>query len=192
MPDSEPAVLLIAGSPSDLDLVLQTQEVLDRLEIHSEIRVQSAHRTPEVAEAVTRILETRADIDRVLSHAKKDEDAGHEDDEEDDPYEDLRTAAGDLKKSLAGMEKRLRKPPDTKGIIAADNALSRIRTLYFLMSSSWDAPTTSQMDQMGTFDRDSCLQTGSCGKVISARREHFTRTSPPGSPTTYELISWWD
>ena len=47
MPDTEPAVLLIAGSPSDLDLVLNTQEVLDRLEIRNEIRVQSAHRTPE-------------------------------------------------------------------------------------------------------------------------------------------------
>jgi hypothetical protein len=100
-----------------------------------------------VAEAVTRILETRDDIDRVLALAKKDDDA---DDEEDDPYDTLRKAAGDLKKSLAGMEKRLREPPDTKGIIARDNALSRIRQLYFLMSSSWDAPTPSQMDQMGT------------------------------------------
>ncbi|MCZ6832749.1 MAG: hypothetical protein O7F11_03295 [Acidobacteria bacterium] len=100
-----------------------------------------------VAEAVTRIMETRDDIDRVLAHAKKDDDA---DDEEDDPYDTLRKAAGDLKKSLAEMEKRLREPPDTKGIIARDNALSRIRQLYFLMSSSWDAPTPSQMDQLGT------------------------------------------
>ncbi|MBW2279244.1 MAG: 5-(carboxyamino)imidazole ribonucleotide mutase [Deltaproteobacteria bacterium] len=49
MADSEPAVLLIAGSPSDLDLVLRSQEMLDRLQIRSEIRVQSAHRTPEAA-----------------------------------------------------------------------------------------------------------------------------------------------
>lgn len=47
MPDTEPSVLLIAGSPSDLDLVLRSQEVLDRLQLRSEIRVQSAHRTPE-------------------------------------------------------------------------------------------------------------------------------------------------
>ncbi len=101
-----------------------------------------------VAEAVTRILETREDIDRVLAHAKKDDD----EDDDDDPYEDLRKAAVDLKKSLAGMEKRLREPPDTKGIIAADNALSRIRRIYFLMSSSWDAPTPSQMEQLDTVD----------------------------------------
>lgn len=42
-------VLLLAGSPSDLGLVLTCQETLDSLEIGSEIRVQSAHRTPELA-----------------------------------------------------------------------------------------------------------------------------------------------
>lgn len=48
MPDARtPAVLLVAGSPSDLDLVLTTQETLERLQIPSEIRVLSAHRTPE-------------------------------------------------------------------------------------------------------------------------------------------------
>ena len=42
-----PRVLLLAGSPSDLDLVLSCQETLDALEVSSEIRVQSAHRTPD-------------------------------------------------------------------------------------------------------------------------------------------------
>ena len=44
-------VLLLAGSPSDLDLVLECQQTLERLEIGSEIRVQSAHRTPEAVAA---------------------------------------------------------------------------------------------------------------------------------------------
>ena len=43
-----PPVLLLAGSPSDLDLVLTCQETLDSLEIGCEIRVQSAHRTPDL------------------------------------------------------------------------------------------------------------------------------------------------
>lgn len=43
-----PPVLLLAGSPSDLDLVLTCQETLESLEIGSEIRVQSAHRTPDM------------------------------------------------------------------------------------------------------------------------------------------------
>ena len=42
-----PPVLLLAGSPSDLDLVLTSQETLEALEIGSEIRVQSTHRTPD-------------------------------------------------------------------------------------------------------------------------------------------------
>ena len=47
-------VLLLAGSPNDLDLVLRCQETLDELEIASDIRVQSAHRTPEaVAQTVS-------------------------------------------------------------------------------------------------------------------------------------------
>jgi 5-(carboxyamino)imidazole ribonucleotide mutase len=45
-------VLLLAGSPSDLDLVLEAEALLEELGIASQIRVASAHRTPElVAEA---------------------------------------------------------------------------------------------------------------------------------------------
>lgn len=48
-----PLVLLLAGSPSDLDWVLRCQATLDELEIPSAIRVQSAHRTPDaLAETV--------------------------------------------------------------------------------------------------------------------------------------------
>ena len=46
---SQAAVLLIAGSPSDLDLVLDAQETLESLGIPSAIRVLSAHRTPDLA-----------------------------------------------------------------------------------------------------------------------------------------------
>ncbi len=50
---SHPVVLLLAGSPSDLDLVLDCQETLDELSIPSTIRVLSAHRTPnETADCV--------------------------------------------------------------------------------------------------------------------------------------------
>jgi 5-(carboxyamino)imidazole ribonucleotide mutase len=45
-------VLLLAGSPSDLGLVLTCQEALEDLGLSSEIRVESAHRTPE------RVVET--------------------------------------------------------------------------------------------------------------------------------------
>jgi 5-(carboxyamino)imidazole ribonucleotide mutase len=45
-------VLLLVGSPSDLDAVLECEQVLGELGISSSIRVNSAHRTPdEAAEA---------------------------------------------------------------------------------------------------------------------------------------------
>jgi 5-(carboxyamino)imidazole ribonucleotide mutase len=42
-------VLLICGSPSDLDRVLESERVLAELGIASRIRVVSAHRTPDAA-----------------------------------------------------------------------------------------------------------------------------------------------
>ncbi len=48
-----PAVLLVCGSPNDLDLVLDCEDALTELEIGSTVRVLSAHRTPdEAADAV--------------------------------------------------------------------------------------------------------------------------------------------
>jgi phosphoribosylaminoimidazole carboxylase PurE protein len=53
MPGASPSVLLICGSPSDLDLVLDCEESLGELEIASQVRVLSAHRTPdETAETI--------------------------------------------------------------------------------------------------------------------------------------------
>jgi 5-(carboxyamino)imidazole ribonucleotide mutase len=46
---SQPVVLLLAGSTSDLDLVLDCRETLDALGIPNTIRIVSAHRTPEAA-----------------------------------------------------------------------------------------------------------------------------------------------
>jgi 5-(carboxyamino)imidazole ribonucleotide mutase len=69
MPEAnDPAVLLVAGSPSDLDLVLLTQETLDRLGIGSEIRVLSAHRTPDqVAELARGAAD--AGFDAIVAYA---------------------------------------------------------------------------------------------------------------------------
>jgi len=47
MSASSPSVLLICGSPSDLDVVLDCEEALAELEVTSLVRVLSAHRTPD-------------------------------------------------------------------------------------------------------------------------------------------------
>jgi 5-(carboxyamino)imidazole ribonucleotide mutase len=50
-------VLLVCGSPSDLDPVLDCRDALAELEIGSEIRVVSAHRTPDLATETIRKAE---------------------------------------------------------------------------------------------------------------------------------------
>lgn len=52
-------VLLMCGSPSDLDLVLDCQASLESLGISSEIRVASAHRTPDLAADLARKAESQ-------------------------------------------------------------------------------------------------------------------------------------
>lgn len=60
MPNSQltkhdkPVVAILTGSPSDLPVVLEGRDVLDALDIPSDVRVLSAHRTPdETAQYIT-------------------------------------------------------------------------------------------------------------------------------------------
>jgi 5-(carboxyamino)imidazole ribonucleotide mutase len=53
MSQAQPSVLMICGSPSDLDTVLDCEDALADLHIPSVVRVLSAHRTPdETAETI--------------------------------------------------------------------------------------------------------------------------------------------
>jgi 5-(carboxyamino)imidazole ribonucleotide mutase len=47
MSPTSPTVLLICGSPSDLDLLLDCEDTLTELQVRSSVRVLSAHRTPD-------------------------------------------------------------------------------------------------------------------------------------------------
>lgn len=42
-----PVIAILTGSPSDLPVVLKARDVLDELDIPSDVRVLSAHRTPK-------------------------------------------------------------------------------------------------------------------------------------------------
>ena len=46
-----PRVAILTGSPSDLEVVRQAQATLEKLGIISELKVLSAHRTPELVQA---------------------------------------------------------------------------------------------------------------------------------------------
>jgi hypothetical protein len=94
-----------------------------------------------VTSAIERIRQTRTDIDAVLAKQKKDDDAPAAD-KAPDP---IAKAAGDLKKKLDAMEKRLWVPPQTKGIVAETDVQSKISYPMYSLQSSWDAPTPSQL-----------------------------------------------
>jgi 5-(carboxyamino)imidazole ribonucleotide mutase len=54
-----PLVGIITGSASDLPVVHQTVTILDKLEIPNEVRVISAHRTPDAVDEYARTAEDR-------------------------------------------------------------------------------------------------------------------------------------
>ena len=60
MPDSpQPLVAILTGSPNDVAKVAKAQEALDQLGVASELRVLSAHRTPELTVQYVRDAEAR-------------------------------------------------------------------------------------------------------------------------------------
>jgi photosystem II stability/assembly factor-like uncharacterized protein len=95
-----------------------------------------------VTSAIVRIRQTRTDIDAITAKQKKDDDEPAPADKAPDP---ITKAAGDLKKKLDAMEKRLWVPPKTKGIVAETDVQSKISYPLFSLQSSWDAPTPSQL-----------------------------------------------
>ncbi len=59
MPEIHPLVAILTGSPNDVPKVVKAQEALSRLGIASELRVLSAHRTPELTVDYVRDAESR-------------------------------------------------------------------------------------------------------------------------------------
>ncbi|MDQ3283430.1 MAG: hypothetical protein M3Q69_18680, partial [Acidobacteriota bacterium] len=88
-----------------------------------------------VTTALERIQKTRTDIDAATAKLKKDDDdqpAAAK--KEPDP---LAKSAGALKEKLDAMERRLRTPPNTKGIVADTDLWAKITYPLYAMQSSW-------------------------------------------------------
>ncbi|HEX8618065.1 MAG TPA: hypothetical protein VF911_10810, partial [Thermoanaerobaculia bacterium] len=97
-----------------------------------------AGRLQEVAvEAIERIRKTRTDIDAVALKLRKDDPAA-------DPDPLVKTGET-LKEKLDKIERRLWSPPNTVGIVADTDVLSKIGYPLYGMQSSWDAPTEAQL-----------------------------------------------
>jgi 5-(carboxyamino)imidazole ribonucleotide mutase len=59
MPNNKRFVAVLMGSDSDLDIMKYTVEVLDSLSIPREVRITSAHRTPEATHAYVKEADQR-------------------------------------------------------------------------------------------------------------------------------------
>ena len=59
MSEKRPFVAILMGSDSDLPVMRSTMEVLDRFSIAKEVKITSAHRTPEATKAYIKDAEAR-------------------------------------------------------------------------------------------------------------------------------------
>jgi photosystem II stability/assembly factor-like uncharacterized protein len=97
-----------------------------------------AGRLQETAtEAIDRISRTRADIDTAAARLRKDDPAATPD--------PLVKQGETLKEKLDKMERRLRTPPQTPGIVADTDVFSKIGYPIYSLQSSWAPPTESQL-----------------------------------------------
>ncbi|MGE3166612.1 MAG: WD40/YVTN/BNR-like repeat-containing protein [Planctomycetota bacterium] len=90
-------------------------------------------RIGEVRGDLTRVTEKSVQRDRQLGVKRK---AGEE--------TELAQRVQQLRKGLDEVEKRLRKPDESKGILADDTALDLLYRASWFLGSSWDAPTAAQ------------------------------------------------
>jgi hypothetical protein len=98
----------------------------------------------EASDALERIQKARADIDAISAKVTKD------DEKEPDA---LVKSGKELKEKLAKLERRLWTPPDTKGIVADTDVLSRLSYPLDALQSSWDAPTAAQLEYVARAER---------------------------------------
>lgn len=59
MSENKPFVAILMGSDSDLPVMRSTMDVLDRFSITKEVKITSAHRTPEATKSYIKDAETR-------------------------------------------------------------------------------------------------------------------------------------
>jgi hypothetical protein len=101
-------------------------------------------------EAITRIVDLRADLEsvrrktRLAQRDRQVEAEGDEAEGEKGPYAGVLRAVRAVEKRLDEIEKSLRVPPKTKGIVDYGDASGKIRYASSALGSSWDAPTSAQ------------------------------------------------
>ncbi len=97
-------------------------------------------------EMIERIRATRGDIDEVVAKAKESEETSEpaSGGDGEGSHDELIRDARELGTKLGALERKLWVPPDTKGIVASEDAFSRVGYVSGSLASSWDAPTAAQ------------------------------------------------
>jgi hypothetical protein len=105
-----------------------------------------------VADAITRIVNAREDVDTLLGRIDRErqDQKQHGVEWEDDakPYGELEKSAREFRKKLDELEKGLRVPPGTKGIPADETPLARIQRVQWFLGSSWEAPSPELLEHL--------------------------------------------
>lgn len=126
-------------------------------------RQRAAALQTAAVEAVTRILGARKDIEALkriaddLRKAERAEENGEEPAADEEPPADRFTPFFDAAKAaetaLAEAERQIRRPPDTKGIPADTDAMSKVSRARFSVASHFDRPTPAQLAYLAEAER---------------------------------------
>ncbi len=117
-----------------------------------EMQAEAGRYQEVLSQAVERIQRVRGDVATVL--ARLDKEAKERKDKSQLPAaeqaaeqkagEELAQAGRKLQERLTAVEKKLWQPPGTKGIVAAEDALSAIQFAGYAVGSTYQAPTAAQ------------------------------------------------
>jgi hypothetical protein len=102
------------------------------------MRLQTA-----ASEAIERLHRAKADVKTLLDRAKPEKEGA--DETADQAYESLQRDGRKLTQAIEKLEARLWEPPETKGIVANDDALSKIQYAARAVESGWGRPTPASL-----------------------------------------------
>ena len=90
-----------------------------------------------------------------IKQIERDEEEEKTDDGEEDesPLAELKKQAKEIKKGLGKLDKRLRRPSDSKGIPGGVWAMSEVSRARSMISSTWDRPSPAALEYLARAER---------------------------------------
>ncbi len=126
-----------------------------------------------LVDALNRLKAVRADLDVVERKVRERARAAGEKDADKIAKNPLIEKAGKLKGELAKVEKKLWQPPETKGIVADDDAFSDLYRGIWAVDSSWDRPSASALAYLAVAEKTIDASIGELDKLLAEQVEPF-------------------